>query len=115
MSIMLLGVAVWLAVGYINFGESLRNKVYWTVEGPVQGLVCEPKRESFAVQGVRFDYSDYDLTPCFHNAATHGGPMRDGLYVRITYIRDPVFGRNGIIRLEVAANVAPSDALLHHP
>ena len=32
-------------------------------------------------------YSDYDeVTSGFHNAASHGGPIRPGIHVRIAYL-----------------------------
>jgi hypothetical protein len=51
--------------------------------------------ECFSVQNQRFCYSDYEIAPGFHNATSHGGPIRADLPVRIAY-RD---GR--ILRLEV--------------
>ena len=52
--------------------------------------------ESFVVGGRRFSYSDFVVTSGFHNAASHGGPIREGLYVRVTYLG------NLILRLEIA-------------
>jgi hypothetical protein len=60
--------------------------------------------ECFTVQEQQFCYSDYDIVPGFHNAASHGGPIRAGLPVRIAY-------RNGsILRLDVAKGQAPTPA-----
>lgn len=42
--------------------------------------------ESFNVNGVKFEYSDYVITPGFNNAASKGGPIKEGLPVRISYI-----------------------------
>lgn len=106
LAVLFCGIAAYLTVGYVEFAHRLHDKAYWTIEGQVHGLSSERKREKFTVNGVPFIYGDYDLTPCFHNAATHGGPMRDGLHVRITYLRDPVLERNCIIHLQVDA--APS-------
>jgi hypothetical protein len=55
-----------------------------------------PARESFTVGGASFSYTDFSLTGGFRNTASHGGPIREGLYVRVTYI-----GKM-ILRLEVA-------------
>ena len=52
--------------------------------------------ESFEVNGHRFAYSDYIVTAGFNNTQSHGGPIREGLQVRIV----AVDGR--IARLEVA-------------
>jgi len=73
---------------------------YSVAEGPVTNFVPMPytghAEESFTVNGHRFSYSDYVVTQGFNNTASHGGPIREGLYVRITY-----YG-NLILRLEVA-------------
>jgi len=53
--------------------------------------------ERFCVERVCFEYSDYVETPGFHNAASHGGPIRVGLPVRVSYVG------NTIVRLEVGA------------
>jgi hypothetical protein len=79
--------------------EALRSGHYSVVEGPVTKFVPMPytghAMESFVVGGNRFSYSDYILTPGFHNTASHGGPIHEGLYVRIAYVG------NDILRLEV--------------
>ena len=70
------------------------------VEGPVTDFVPMPyeghSMESFTVGGRRFSYSDYEVSAGFNNTASHGGPIRAGLHVRVTY-----WG-NLILRLEVA-------------
>jgi hypothetical protein len=74
---------------------------YSTVEGTVTNFHPMPysghQNETFSVNGVKFSYSDYVLVPCFNNTASHGGPIHDGLSVRIAYSGDC------ILRLEVAA------------
>ncbi|MBV9128726.1 MAG: hypothetical protein JO117_11650 [Verrucomicrobia bacterium] len=52
--------------------------------------------EWFVVDGRRFEYSDYVIVPGFNNTASHGGPIRQGLQVRVHYVG------NNIARLEVA-------------
>jgi hypothetical protein len=41
--------------------------------------------ESFVVQGVTFKYSDYAIIAGFNNRASHGGPVREGVPVKIWY------------------------------
>jgi hypothetical protein len=53
--------------------------------------------ETLSVNGVEFSYSDYVIVPCFNNTTSHGGPIRDGLRVRIAY------SGNCILKLEIAA------------
>jgi hypothetical protein len=71
-----------------------------TVEGRVEHFHPMPAGghdvEHFDVQGVDFSYSDYIVTAGFNNTSSHGGPVREGLPVRICY-------RDGeILRLAVA-------------
>jgi hypothetical protein len=72
------------------------------VVGPVEHLVSPPYTghgsfESFAVQGVTFEYSDYEMKVGFHRSASHGGPIRSDSYVRIWYDPDDM----AILRLEI--------------
>ena len=54
-------------------------------------------RESFAVDGVPFGYSDFIITDGFNNTSSHGGPIKSDSYVRICY--DP--SSHVILRLEI--------------
>jgi hypothetical protein len=75
---------------------------YSTVEGTVTNFHPMPysghQDETFSVNGVQFSYSDYVLIPCFNNTASHGGPVHEGLRVRIAY------SGNCILKLEVSRN-----------
>lgn len=99
--------SAWTAVVFIaTFGEyktglsALRAGTASVVEGRVTDFVPKSStghaQEHFTVSGQRFSYSDNTLTSAFHNSASHGGPIREGLQVRITY-----FG-NSILRVEIA-------------
>ena len=55
--------------------------------------------EHFVVNGVRFEYSDFEVTSGFNNTSSHGGPVRQGLYVRIHYIERN--SKNVILKLEI--------------
>lgn len=74
---------------------------FMVVEGVVEKFVPMPhagrSHESFWVNGVRFSYSDYEITPAFNNTASHGGPIYEGLPIRISYVG------NKILKLEVAS------------
>ncbi len=70
------------------------------IEGRVEHFHPMPAEghdmEHFDVQGVEFSYSDYVVSAGFNNTASHGGPIREGLPVRICH-------RDGdILRLEIA-------------
>ena len=70
------------------------------VEGRVQDFWPMPYEghgmEHFCVADACFEYSDYIVTAGFNNTASHGGPIREGLPVRVSYVG------NTIVRLEVA-------------
>jgi len=73
---------------------------YQVVEGEVEEFDPMPweghKDESFVVAGHRYSYSDYDGSAGFNRTSSHGGPIRQGLRVRIADI-------DGVIaRLEIA-------------
>jgi len=83
---------------------------YQTVEGAVANFDPMPyeghKPECFSVQDKRFCYSDYVISPGFRNTASHGGPIRPGLKVRIAY---RTAGRHTeIMRLDIAEDQAAS-------
>jgi hypothetical protein len=80
--------------------HAMRSQQARFVEGTVSQFIPMPytghAMESFIVQGVRFEYSDYVITAGFNNTTSHGGPIRDGLPVRIWY------RGTEILRLDVA-------------
>jgi hypothetical protein len=94
------GVAFAVTYGdYRDTVKRLGDGRYTTVEGPVTAFKPMPREghadESFAVHGRLYRYSDYRVSACFNNTQSHGGPIRQGLVVRIADI-------NGCIaRLEV--------------
>lgn len=69
------------------------------VEGKVVHFSPMPyeghRNESFEVQGRRFEYSDYSLAAGFSTTRSHGGPIHEGIRVKIWC------EGNTIIRLEV--------------
>jgi hypothetical protein len=91
---------------YDRLHQAYRDGHYATVEGRVEDFRPMPyeghQDECFSVQTVRFCYSNYEVTPGFNNATSHGGPVRAGLPVRVSYI-----GGN-IIRLEIRRDAVPT-------
>ena len=83
-----------------SIAKAIQDRDYSVVEGKVTNFVPMPFEghalESFVVGGKRFTYSDYIATRGFRNTASHGGPIREGLTVRITH------RGNLILRLEIA-------------
>lgn len=83
-----------------NARGALNDRDCQLVEGRVEHFHPMPwtghDTERFDVNGTSFSYSDYIVTAGFNHTASHGGPIREGLPVRICY-------RDGeILRLEVA-------------
>ena len=95
----------WLGAGnvihqHLQCKEWLESKNYNIVEGVVENFHPMPKSghdtERFTVKNVKFEFSDFDLSKGgFNNTSSHGGPIREGLPVRIAY-------KNGrILKLEI--------------
>lgn len=84
--------------------DAYQSGNYSVAEGAVQDFHPMPydghERESFVVQGKRFSYSDFIVSPGFRNAVSHGGALREGMWVRVLYIREH------IVRVEISS--APS-------
>lgn len=84
--------------------EIFENKEYKTVEGKIENFNPMPYEghavESFTVNGVYFEYSDYILWDAFNNTASHGGPItNNGQLVRLSYIT--VNDENRILKIEL--------------
>ena len=83
-----------------NASRAMRDHGCQFLEGRVDHFHPMPyaghDEETFDVNGVKFWYSDYIITAGFNNTASHGGPIRQGLPVRICQ------SDGEILRLEVA-------------
>jgi hypothetical protein len=81
---------------------------YSVAEGYVENFHPMPyeghQDECFSVQSKTFCYSDYGIQAGFSQSASHGGPIRQGLPVRVAY-----YG-NQILRLEVRADSLPASS-----
>lgn len=92
-----------IGVNYVRVQSALRSGTASVVEGPVEHFHPMPytghANETFDVSGVHFEYSDYGITAGFNNTSSHGGPIREGLDVRIAFI-GPRTGAT-IVRLEI--------------
>ena len=93
-----------MKTGHDQLVETFLNGGAEVAEGAVENFHPMPSSghdtERFTVAGRQFAYSNYMVTGGFNNAASHGGPIRAGLPVRITYVP----GQNGnvIVKLELA-------------
>ncbi len=59
--------------------EITEGRVYDFVPMPYEGHA----NEKFSVNGQTFSYSDYSISAGFNNTSSHGGPIREGLQVKI--------------------------------
>jgi uncharacterized protein YqgC (DUF456 family) len=98
--------ALWTAVTFVATYSDYRQasqaraaNTAQVVEGLVTNFVPMPVTghavESFCVSAACFNYSDFAVTAGFNRTSSHGGPIREGLPVRITYLG------NTILKLEV--------------
>ena len=81
------------------------------VEGVVTNFHPMPyhghSHESFVINGVRFTYSDYTITPAFNNTSSHGGPIKQGMHLRVFYTDSRDFkGTTAKLRIERLPNQA---------
>jgi hypothetical protein len=92
--------SLWLEPTLIISRRTIASTV---VTGVVRDFVPMPYEghawEQFCVQTACFHYSDYYLTGGFNHTSSHGGPIRAGRPVRITYV--PRRDGNVIVKLEI--------------
>lgn len=92
---------------YSVLSKALRDGRLEFVEGVVTNFIPMPYEghasETFEVKGRRFRYSDYRITAGFNNTKSHGGPLGEGVYIRIWH------KGNEIARLEVAKGIGPGE------
>ena len=91
---------------WADWHKAYEGGAYSTVEGIVEDFKPMPyeghQDECFRVKNETFCYSDFDVQPGFHQSASHGGPIREGLPVRIAYYDGQ------ILRLDIRADSLPS-------
>ena len=85
---------------YLRLASALREGRCEIVEGEVTKFHPMPAEghheESFDVGGKHFQYADYIVIAGFNQSSSHGGPVREGIKVRIYHVG------NIIARLEIA-------------
>lgn len=79
---------------YKSLKKILINKEHSVVEGKVEDFISmdEFNPESFSVNGVDFFYRDDKTNSAFNEVALYGGPMKEGLEVRIFYYENSIIG-----------------------
>ena len=93
--VLLFAIAWTVVVGGVTISRSLAASEAVnegnceTIEGRVENFHPMPKEghdtERFEVAGMSFSYSDYIMSSGFNNSASHGGPIRQDLQVRICH------------------------------
>lgn len=81
--------AVAVSRHYALLRDAVENGDAKIVEGVVSDFEPMPGDygvERFCVETQCFEYSDYVVTGGFNNSASHGGPIREGLRVRVTFV-----------------------------
>ncbi len=92
---------------YISIQTAAAANGLKTVEGTVEHFIPMPynghAQEHFCVKDVCFAYSDFSASSGFSRTASHGGPIHEGLQVRISYLAydAPINAGNIIVRLEI--------------
>jgi len=87
---------LWTVVAFIFSGAEYIESIYviktgnyMEVEGIVEDFDPMPfsghKNESFTVNGIFFEYSDFGPSAGFNNTKSHGGPIDENKYVKIRY------------------------------
>jgi hypothetical protein len=95
---------------YYNFSiyretkKIYESKQYKVVEGIVENFHPMPysghSNESFTVNGIKFSYSDFDVSYYgFNNTQSHGGPISQNKKVRLSYF--VLKGKNIILKIGV--------------
>lgn len=85
-------MVIWIAGAshYLKAKEALEKGTYMEVEGVVTDFSPAPREghqnESFNVNGVHFEYSDFEIDYGFQQSKSHGGPIDKGVFVRIHYL-----------------------------
>ncbi len=109
-SFIAIGVSLQSIDEYFALKKLEERGQFKTIEGTVQNFRPMPAAghslESFDVRGIRFGYSDFVLKPGFKNTAAYGGPIREGLPVRIAY------SDGTILRLAIRGDSVPSPSEL---
>lgn len=74
---------------YFQLVSILEENKFEIIEGYVKNFIPKEKsnrkRESFIIDGIKFIYSDHDITSAFKQSKIQGGPIYEGAYVKIHY------------------------------
>lgn len=81
---------------YNRLQKIVVEKHHSVLEGYIEDFIPEPTTgtipESFKVGDVNFSYYDNSENDAFHKSSISGGPIKEGLYVRIFYSENKILG-----------------------
>ena len=111
--LLLFGVLVSLSLFLFQYTNHQRYQAildhgqYSVVQGTIDRFHPMAKtghgNETFSIDGVTFSYSDFSVTPAFNNTSAYGGPLHEGMYVKIYYTKSIEFaGDHAILRIEAS-------------
>lgn len=88
-----------LVIEHTDYEKMLKNDEVYIVEGYVENYYAMPydghDNEHFEINGVYFEYSDYNIMNGYNNSASHGGAVtHNGQYLKIKYITEEYEGEN---------------------
>lgn len=88
---------------YSVIKEITKNKTYLTIEGPVKNFtkfeLSENEMESFSINGVYFEYSDYYHNGGYNKTSIRGGVINsEGQWLKLHYHNKD--NENRIIKIE---------------
>ncbi|MBQ3004499.1 MAG: hypothetical protein IJD88_01070 [Clostridia bacterium] len=94
-----------------NYQTRLENDDVCVVEGYVEEFYPMPYEghdtEHFYIDGVYFEYSDYNITNGYHKTASHGGVItHNGQHLKIKFVEEEFDGvkQNIILQIEEIHN-----------
>ena len=79
--------------------DRIASEDVYVVEGYVENFHPMPREghdhESFEINGVYFEYSDYKVMNGYNNSASHGGVVtKNGQYLKIKYVTEETTDEN---------------------
>lgn len=92
---------------YSDIVNIYNNGSYSIAEGKVKVIHEEPagghdKGDVILVDGTEFEFSYYRHFFYYHQTISHGGVLKEGVYARLTYVKNPsTLVTNPIIRVEI--------------
>lgn len=91
--VIFVSLTISMSLEHTDYKNRLANNDVQIVEGYVENFHPQPfeghDTESFEINGVKFEYSDYIIINGYHKSASHGGVItHNGQYLKIKYIVD---------------------------